>query len=205
MPLILGMSGAFYTKEGCKTLKHYGLIFKCLASHAIHLKTLNSMESDSFISTTCHFINRQGKVCELHSDQDTNFVCARNELSVALQEQHRVSVKSFPWSKDCNWIDFCMNLPTASHMGGIWERMMKSFRSVLSTLLQKQGTQLDDEGLRTLMSEAENVMNSRPLTKDNLFDPFSPEPITPNHLLTQKTEIVLPPLGNFQTVRFVFM
>ena len=39
-------------------------------------------------------------------------------------------------------------------MGGIWERMIKSVRSVLSVLLQEQGAQQDDEVLRTLMTEA---------------------------------------------------
>ena len=67
-----------------------------------------------------------------------------------------------------------MNVPAASHMGGIWERMIKS---VLLVLLEEQGAQLDDEALRTLMTEAENVINRRPLTVENLSDPASPEPI----------------------------
>jgi len=32
---------------------------------------------------------------------------------------------------------------------------------------------------------------------DNLSDPEAPEPITPNHLLTLKAKVVLPPPGNF--------
>ena len=42
-----------------------------------------------------------------------------------------------------------------------------------------------------------NIVNSRPLTIDNLSDPEAPKPITPNHLLTFKTKVVLPPPGNF--------
>ena len=48
------------------------------------------------------------------------------------------------------------------------------------------------------MTEAENVINSRPLTVENLSDHESPEPLTPNHLLTSKTEVVLPPPGCFE-------
>ncbi|XP_068739655.1 uncharacterized protein [Montipora capricornis] len=48
------------------------------------------------------------------------------------------------------------------------------------------------------MTEVENVINSRPLTVENLPEPGSPEPITPNHLLTSKTDIVLPPTGSFE-------
>jgi len=91
-----------------------------------------------------------------------------------------------------------MNVPAASHMGGIWERMIKSVRSVLFVLLEEEGAQLDDEALRNLMTEAENVINSRPLTVENLSDPASPEPITPNHLLTFKSKVVLPPPGSFE-------
>ena len=60
--------GPFYVKEGRKTLKRYGLIFTCLASRAFHLETLNTLETDSFISALRRFINRRGKVRELRSD-----------------------------------------------------------------------------------------------------------------------------------------
>ena len=43
-------------------------------------------------------------------------------------------------------------------------------------------------------------MNRRPLTIDLLSDPQSLTPLTPNHLLTMKTKVVLPPPGTFQSV-----
>ena len=186
--------GPFFIKEGGKSLKRYGLIFTCLASRAVHLETLNSMEADSFISALRRFINRPGKVRELRSEQGTNFVGAKNKLAAALQELDQAHVKEFLCAKGYDWINFNMNIPATSHMGGIWERMIKSVRSVLSDLLQEQGTQLDDEALCTLMTEAENVINSRPLTVEGLSNPASPEPITPNHLLTLKSQVVLPRL-----------
>lgn len=42
------------------------------------------------------------------------------------------------------------------------------------------------------------IVNSRPLTVDNIHDPESLEPLTPNHLLTMKSRVILPPPGNFQ-------
>ena len=156
------------------------------------------METDSFISALRCFINRRGKVRQLCSDQGTNLVRARNELADALQELNRDRVKEFLQTKECDWIDFNPNVPAASHMGGSWERLIRLVRSVLSVLLQEHGSQLDDEALRTSMTEAENVINSRPLTVENLSDPESPEPLRPNHLLTSKTEVVLPPPGSFE-------
>ena len=88
-----------------------------------------------------------------------------------------------------------MNVPHASHIGGVWERQIRTARSVLASLLVNQGTQLDDESLRTLMVETEAIVNSRPLTVD-LHN--SLEPLTPNHLLTMKSKVILPPPGVFQ-------
>ena len=114
--------GPFYVKEGRKTLKG-GLIFTCLASSAVHLETLNTMETDSFISALCLFISRRGKVRELRSDQGKNFVGARNELIDALQELNRDRVMGFFLTEECDWINFNLNVPGASHMGGSWERL----------------------------------------------------------------------------------
>ena len=78
--------GPFYIKEGRKELKQWGLIFTCLASRTIHLETLNPMTTDSFLNALRHFLSRRGKVCQLRSDQGSNFVCAKNELGNALKQ-----------------------------------------------------------------------------------------------------------------------
>lgn len=88
-----------------------------------------------------------------------------------------------------------MNVPHASHVGGVWERQIRTVRSILSVLLDQHGPQLDDESLRTFMIEAETIVNGRPLTVDN-----SLEPLTPNTLLTMKSKIVMPPPGKFERV-----
>ncbi len=83
-------------------------------------------------------------------------------------------------------------------MGGVWERQIKTTRSVLTSLLYDHGTQLDDEAFRTLLTDAESIVNCRPLAVENLTDPLASEPLTPNHLLTLKTQVVLPPPGKFE-------
>ena len=47
-------------------------------------------------------------------------------------------------------------------MGGVWERQIRTARNVLSVLLDQSGGQLNDESLRTLMTEVEAIVNSRP-------------------------------------------
>ena len=89
-------------------------------------------------------------------------------------------------------------MPYASHLGGTWERVIRTVRSALETPLLNAGTQLDDEAFRTFMTEAQCIVNSRPLSTDDLNDPEAPEPLTPSHLLTFKPKVVLPPPGKFQ-------
>ena len=42
--------GSWYLNEARKKLKCWGLISTCLSSQAVHLETLNSMETDAFIN-----------------------------------------------------------------------------------------------------------------------------------------------------------
>ena len=185
-------------KLGRKEVKHYGVLFTCLASKAIHLETATSLETDSFLNALRCFICRRGPIRQLRSDQGTYFVGARPELKQALKEMNHEKVKSQLLKENCDWFEFKMNVPTASHMGGVWERQIKSVRNVLDALLRKNGAQLDDESLRTLMCEAEAIVNGRPLTVDSLNDPDSLTPLTPNHILTMISKIILSPPGVFQ-------
>ncbi|XP_068723637.1 uncharacterized protein [Montipora capricornis] len=120
----MDVCGPFYIKEGRKELKRWGLIFTCLASRAIHLETLNAMTTDSFLNGLRRFISRRGKVCQLRSDQGSNFVGAKNELSNALKELDQNPVREYLTAQDCDWIEFSLNVPHASHMGGVWERQI---------------------------------------------------------------------------------
>ena len=76
--------------------------------------------------------------------------------------------------------------------------MIRTVRSALEPLIMSSGDQLDDEAFRTFMTEAECIVNSRPLAVNELSDPEILEPLTPNHLLTLKPKILLPPPGKFQ-------
>ena len=190
--------GPWYVKEGRKELKRYGLLFTCMASRAIYLEVCNTMETDSFLNALRRFICRRGPIRQLRADQGSNFIGAKRELREALNEMDQDKIKSDLLKRNCDWIEFNFNAPKASHMGGVWERQIRTVRSVLTALLEKNGSQLNDEALRTFMCEAEAVVNSRPLTSDNTTSSLSPEALTPNHLLTMKTKIILPPPGVFQ-------
>ena len=179
-------------------MKCYGVVFTCPASRAIHLEVSKTLETDSFINVLRCFLARRGPVRILRSDQGTNLMGARNELFEAVKEMNQDRVREFLVAKECDWIEFQMNVPTASHMGGVWERQIRTVRNVFDALLDDHGTQLDEESLRTFMCEAESIVNSRPLTTNNLTSTDGTEPLTPNHLLTMKSRVLLPPPRQFQ-------
>lgn len=78
-------------------------------------------------------------------------------------------------------------------MGGVWERQIRSVRSILLSLAGQQI--LDDERLSTLFCIVESIINGRPLTKLS-DDPRDMSPLTPNDLLLLRSGPSLPP-GHF--------
>ena len=190
--------GPWHIKEGRCEVKRYGVLFTCLASRAVHLEVASSLSTDSFLNAYRRFVGRRGPVRQLRSDQGTNFVGAKNELQQALSTLEHEKIRQELVKNNCDWVDFKMNVPEASHMGGAWERQIRTVRNVLASLLAQHAAQLDDETLRTFMVEAEAIVNCRPLTVDTINSPQMPEPLTPSHLLTMKSKVILPPPGEFQ-------
>ena len=63
------------------------------------------------------------------------------------------------------------------HMGGVWERMIRTTRQVLKATLKEQ--LVTDEVLSTAMAEVVNIINSRPLSR-NSDSHLDEQPLTPN-------------------------
>ncbi|KAL6463231.1 hypothetical protein MHYP_G00276220 [Metynnis hypsauchen] len=173
-------------------------ITKMIISHyherVHHQEMLTDMSTDAFINGLRSFIAIRGTVRQIKSDQGSNFVGAKNELKKAMNEIDTERLTVFHAQKEC---DFCMNAPHSSHAGGVWERQIRTIRAVLNNTLSLSSGKLDDSSLRTFLYEAMAIVNSRPLTVNNLSDPNSLEPLTPNHLLTLKCTTPLPPPGTF--------
>ena len=85
------------------------------------------------------------------------------------------------------------NPPSASHMGGLWERMIRTIRKILCNLVGS--TRLSDETLETFFCETESIINGRPITKIS-SDISDAAPLTPNHLLLLREGTQIPP-GKF--------
>ena len=192
--------GPWTIREGRKDLKKYGVVFTCLASRAVHIETVNTMNTDSFVNALRRFLAVRGPCRTIRCDQGTNIMGAARELKEAWLSLDHDKIKQFLMTQNVDYKPpaFKPNVPGASEMAGVWERQIRTIRSILSQLLAEHGQQLDDESFRTLMAEVMAIINCRPLAVQDLEDPLSLTPLTPNHILTMKSQVVVPPPGVFQ-------
>ena len=89
-------------------------------------------------------------------------------------------------------IDWKFNPPAASNFGGVWERLIRSVRKVLYSILHEQSIRHDDESVNTLFCEVEAILNGRPITSVS-NDVNDLKVLTPNDLLLLRNENRLPP------------
>lgn len=173
--------GSFPVKNGRKEEKRYGAIFTCMSHRAVHIEMVYCLDTDSFVQALRWFLSRRRQVLSIFCDNGTNIIGAERELYRIVYEKTE-DIRKVLLEKT---IKRHHNPPPASPWSGVWERQLRSIRSVLNVLLDKFGVRLNDESLLTVMCEAEATINSWPLTTIS-DSPDDLEPLTPNHLLTQK-------------------
>ncbi|XP_015760419.1 PREDICTED: uncharacterized protein LOC107339618 [Acropora digitifera] len=185
--------GPFMIKEGRREMKKYAVIFTCMNSHTVHID-IYDMTTYAFLNVLRYFIAMRGPVHQLQSDRGSNFVGTRNELAAATKEMNVNKIASHLHDHDC---EFLLNPPYSSHRGGVWERQIKTTKSILDHLLKDFAGRLDTSSFRTFLYEAMAIINSRPLKTQCLNDHLSPTPLTSNLLLTMKQRVYSPPPGCF--------
>ncbi|XP_063749569.1 uncharacterized protein LOC134870954 [Eleginops maclovinus] len=125
------------------------------------------------------------EVKEMYSDNGTNFRSADSELKKSIQEWNTKKIAKQLQQKGVQWH---FNPPAGSHHGGSWERLIRSVRKILNITVKEQ--LLDEEGLHTLLCEAEAVINSRPITKSS-SDLNDLEALTPKGYSTRTTSTLI--------------
>ncbi|XP_055590459.1 uncharacterized protein LOC129742573 [Uranotaenia lowii] len=165
----LDLFGPILVKRGRSSVKRWVALFTCLTIRAIHVEVVHSLTTESCIMSIRRFIVRRGASLEIHSDNGTNF---RDEATFYNNKSERTQ-----------------------HMGGSWERMVRSVKTAMEKSLCA-GRKLDDEGLNTFVVEAAGVVNSRPLMYLPL-DSEEAESLTPNHFLLDSSNGVKQPSKQF--------
>lgn len=114
---------------------------QCLATRAVHLDICASLDADDFYCLLRQFYPWPRRPKELRSDRGINLVGAKR-LMDEIQNLH---------------IKWVFNPRASPHMGGIWERMVKSVKTYLLKVLQ--GQVVSEYALRTALAEIEHVLN----------------------------------------------
>jgi len=182
--------GPFHTRRGKSTRNNPGtdklwvLLFSCLYSRAVHLEILDNMDTASFKMAFSRFQAIRGECTYLRSDKGSNFMGARNERPEITDETIQ-QAKSL-WEQQGKKWD--INPPLASHFGGVWERAIGQIRQVIEGyLLPQEQRLLSREEFHTMLLHTASIVNSTPLWEP-AESPNDPEPICPQHLLTQRDD-----------------
>ncbi|XP_058818122.1 uncharacterized protein LOC131685002 [Topomyia yanbarensis] len=161
---------------GRRVEKRWVALFTCLITRAIHLEVAHRLNSDSCIMAIRRFVLRRGPPITIFSDNGTNFKAANKELKEQISRIDTTCANVFTNART-RW---SFNPPSAPHMGGIWERMVRSAKSTMQAL--NADHRMNDEILLTVIAETEEIINSRPLVYMPEESPHS-EALTPNHFI----------------------
>ncbi|GFX85799.1 integrase catalytic domain-containing protein [Trichonephila clavipes] len=144
--------GSLYLKGSQKS---WVVIFTCAIYCTVHLELATSLSTDCFILALRRFIARRGRPFVIFSDNDTNLVGISNELKSVNWAQ----IEEFAPAKKIRWK---LILPSVSWWGGFWERLIRMLNTILRKVLAR--AYLNQDVVTTALCDAENVLNSRPLT-----------------------------------------
>ena len=178
-------AGPFLVKRGRGRTqeKRYVAVFTCLQSRACHLELVTSLDTTGFKMALTRFCKRRGTPEMLLTDNGSNFVATERELREAVAQLDHADLASEYVGQGIEWK---FNPPRSPHFGGVFERIVRSMKQVLQTVLYK--ADLTEEELQTVLVQAEALINSRPLTTLS-EESEDLEPLTPLHFLVGHSRV----------------
>ncbi|XP_048483902.1 uncharacterized protein LOC125490011 [Plutella xylostella] len=144
--------GPMTVTVGRRHEKRWGALFTCLTTRAIHLELANSLSTDSMILALRRMAARRSTPATIYSDNGTNFVGANKELQEQLKSLSQTDLVRETENYGITW-KFIP--PGAPHMGGAWERLVRSVKTALAATLNERSPK--EEVLHTLLLEVEHV------------------------------------------------
>ena len=170
--------GPYHVKIGRnKSTKHYGVVFTCLNTRAIHLEMAVDYSAMEFIQVLCRFFAVRGKPALILSDNGTQLVGAERELREMIKGWQKEKLKEFAAEKGINW-QFIT--PTAPHQNGCAEAMVKSCKRAIKKAIGDN--KLTPFELYTCFLEIANLINQRPIGRVST-DPNEGTYLCPNDIL----------------------
>ncbi len=166
-------AGPFYIRKGHTRkpvhVKYYACLFVCMTIRTVHLELCSELSTAEFMAALRRFTARRGTPAHMYSDNGTNFLGAHQEIKELQRFHHssetRSSISHFCTTSNIEW-HFIP--PRAPHFGGLWEAGVRGMKLLLRKLITPHPLRFDE--LYTVLTEAESVLNSRPITSLNSTD-----------------------------------
>ena len=118
------------------------------------------------------------------SDNHKTFIAGETFL---LDMQQDPSVQEYLASKNVRWKH---QMPRSPWMGGHFERLVRTIKASLATAISRKLLTLEE--FTTIVKEAENIVNSQPLTYQS--DESRDVPLLPSQLAWGRDLTLMPPL-----------
>ncbi|XP_062538650.1 uncharacterized protein LOC134206923 [Armigeres subalbatus] len=120
--------GPLEVSIGRRKEKRWVALFTCMTTRAVHLEVAYSLTTESCKMAIRRFVKRRGSPSEIFSDNGTNFVGANRDL---MRELNAGCADTFTSAKT-RWT---FNPPSAPHMDGAWERMVRSVKDAMKAFI----------------------------------------------------------------------
>lgn len=174
--------------------KSYIALFTCATTRAVHLELVRDLTTETFLMALRRFIARRGIPKTVYSDNALTFKRASADMNKIFHAIKGSDTQAYLSDHRITW-KFIVE--RAAWWGGFWERMVRTVKNVLRKVLGRSA--LDYDSIVTILTQAEAVVNSRPLTYVH-SQAEELTPLTPSHLLIGRRLTSLPsPGGNIVT------
>ena len=178
--------GPYQVKIGRnKTTKHYGVIFTCLNTRAVHVEMAVDCSTMDFLQVLRRFFAIHGYPKRIISDNGTQLVGAVAELRKMIRGWDVTKLCDFSAERGIEW-NFIA--PGAPHQNGYAESLVKSVKIALKKAI---GDRLTPSELYTCLLEVANLVNQRPIGRVP-NDPDDGAYICPNDMLLGRASPQVP-------------
>lgn len=155
-------------------------LYTCFTTRAVILDLIRDCTTETMILSIRRLIARRGLPQTFHSDQSKTYKRCSKELKRLMQ---RIDWDQIAGTDDFipavfDWTFVPVHSPW---QGAMYERMVRCAKESIYSVLGKQSC--TEPELTTILLEAENIINSRPLYGSSSNDREDPQALSPNELI----------------------
>ena len=175
----LDLAGPFQIADAVKKRvmkKVWVMVVVCRLTGAVNLEIIEDYSSGAFMRAFQIFTNRRGTPSTILSDQGTQITASAKATGNYFD--YSTLMNRVAEERDIEWTFAPVGSP---HVNGQAERCVQSMKKAMAGVLQSRRLSFGE--MLAVLSEVENIINSRPYSQQDCIDPSSGFPISPEMAL----------------------